>query len=219
VADYVLEAQPRAVTGKKVGQLRTQGIVPIVVYGPRTETVHLQVPYRPLEVALMKVGGTSLIDITADGKTHTVLAREVQRDLLRGKILHVDFFAVDMSATIRAEVFIHLQGESPAVNQSLGIMVQGTNRLTIETLPSNLIQVINVDITGLEQIGDAIHVRDLSLGEGITIINDQDELIVRISQTSAARSEEDEEGAAAEGAATSAEPEVIGRGKKEEEEE
>jgi large subunit ribosomal protein L25 len=213
VADYVIEAQPRAVVGKKVGQLRTQGIVPIVVYGPRIEPLNLQVPYRPLEVALMKAGGTSLIDISANGTTHTVLAREVQRDVLRGKILHVDFFAVDMSAKIRIDVFIHLTGESPAVAASKGILVQGATNLTIETLPSNLLQQINVDISGLNEIGDAIHARDLSLGEDIIIVNDPEELIVRISQTSAARSEEEE---AAEAAATSAEPEVIGRGKKEE---
>ena len=215
MADYVIEAQPRAVVGKKVGQLRSQGIVPIVVYGPRIETLSLQVPYRPLEVALMKAGGTNLIDITADGKTHTVLAREVQRDVLRGKILHVDFFAVDMSAKIRIDVFIHLTGESPAVTTNTGILVQGTTNLTIETLPSHLIQQIDVDISSLAAIGDAIHARDLNLGEGITIVNDPDELIVRISQTSAARSEEEEAAEAAE--ATTAEPEVIGRGKKEEE--
>ncbi len=214
MADYVIEAQPRAVVGKKVGQLRTQGIVPIVVYGPRVEPVNLQVPYRPLEVALMKAGGTSLIDITSDGKTHTVLAREVQRDVLRGKILHVDFFAVDMSAKIRIDVFIHLTGESPAVAASKGILVQGATNLTIETLPSNLRQQISVDISGLAEIGDAIHARDLNLGDDITIINDPEELIVRISQTSAARSEEEE----AADAATAAEPEVIGRGKKDEEE-
>jgi large subunit ribosomal protein L25 len=216
VADYVIEAQPRAVIGKKVGQLRTQGIVPIVVYGPRIEPVNLQVPYRPLELALMKAGGTNLIDITANGTTHTVLAREVQRDVLRGKILHVDFFAVDMSAKIRIDVFIHLTGESPAIAASKGILVQGATNLTIETLPSNLLQQINVDISGLNEIGDAIHARDLNLGSEITIVNDPEELIVRISQTSAARSEEEE---AADAAAASAEPEVIGRGKKDEEEE
>lgn len=217
MADYVIEAQPRAVIGKKVGQLRTQGIVPIVVYGPRIEPVNLQVPYRPLEVALMKAGGTSLIDIAVDGKTHTVLAREVQRDVLRGKILHVDFFAVDMTAKIRIDVFIRLTGESPVVESNIGILIQGTTNLTIETLPTNLLQQIDVDISGLTAVGDAIHARDLNLGEDIAIVNDPDELIVRINQTSAARSEEDEAAEAEE--AASAEPEVIGRGKKDEEDE
>lgn len=213
MANYTIEAQPRTVTGKKVGQIRGQGFVPVIVYGPRIEPVSLQIPYRALELMLMKAGGTNLIDIQYDGKMHTVLAREVQRDFMRGNILHVDFFAVDESSTIRTEVFIHLIGSSPAVNAGLGILLNGTSTITIETLPSKLISQVEVDLSKLEKVSDAIHVSDLDLGPDILIINDPDEMIVRVTQTSAARSEEDE--AAAE--TTSAEPEVIARGKAEEE--
>lgn len=213
MADYTLEAQPRTLVGKKVNQLRAQGIVPIVVYGPRTEPLALQVPYRPLEVALMKAGGTHLIDMQVEGKTITVLAREVQRNVLRGSILHVDFFAVDESATISTEVFIHIVGESPAVEMGLGMLSTSTNSLTIETLPSKLIDSIQVDISGLKEIGDAIHVRDINLGPDIAILNDPDEMIVRVTQSSAARAEEE-----VEAEETAAEPEVIQRGKVEEEE-
>jgi large subunit ribosomal protein L25 len=214
VADYTLEAQPRTVIGKQVGQLRSQGIIPIVVYGPRTEPINLQVPYRLLELTLAKAGGTNLIDIQYDGKTQTVLAREVQRDFLRGNILHVDFFAVDESATIRADIYIHLVGTSPAVAAGMGILLNGTSTITIETLPSKLINQVEVDLAKLEKVGDAIHVSDLDLGPDIAIINDPEDMIVRVTQTSAARSEE-EEAAAAEGAPS--EPEVIARGKAEEE--
>ena len=214
MATYTLDAQPRTITGKKAGQLRTQGLVPVVVYGPRIEPINLQIPYRPLELLLLKAGGTNLIDIQFDGKTQTVLTREVQRDFLRGTIMHVDFFAVDESSTIRTEVFIHMVGNSPAVAASLGILLNGTSTITIETLPSKLISTVEVDLSSLEKVGDSIHVRDLNLGPDITIINDPDEMIVRITQTSAARSDE-EEAAAADG--TPAEPEVISRGKAEEE--
>lgn len=213
MANFTLEAQPRTVTGKKVSQIRTEGLVPVIVYGPRIEPVNLQIPYRQLELMLAKAGGTNLIDLQVDGKTQTVLAREVQRDFLRGNILHVDFFAVDESSTIRTEVFIHLIGSSPAVTQGLGILLNGTSTITIETLPSKLISQVEVDLSKLEKVSDAIHVSDLNLGDDIKIINDPDEMIVRVTQTSAARSEEEE--AAAE--ATSAEPEVIARGKAEEE--
>lgn len=216
MADYTLEAQPRTVTGKQVGQLRVNGLVPAIVYGPRVEPVNLQIPYRALELTLMKAGGTHLIDLQFDGKTQTVLAREVQRDFVRGNILHVDFFAVDESSTIRADIYVHLVGESPAVEAGLGILLTGTNTITIETLPSKLISQVEVDLSKLEKLGDSIHVRDLDLGPDITIINDPDEMIVRITQTSAARAEEEEEAAAE---SVSAEPEVIGRGKKDEEEE
>jgi large subunit ribosomal protein L25 len=213
--NYVLEAQPRTVVGKKVGALRRTGQVPVVVYGPKTEPLNLQIPYRPLQVALMKAGGTNLIDITFEGGRQTVLAREVQRDVLRGDILHVDFFAVDLLVKIKIDVPIHFVGESPAVNARKGILITGPTMLSIETLPSHLLSQIEVDLSNLNEIGDAVHVRDLKLDADITILNDPEEMIARISQTSAARSEEDE-AAEAEGAG---EVEIIKKGKGDEEEE
>jgi large subunit ribosomal protein L25 len=215
--NYVLEAQPRTVTGKKVGRLRRSGLVPVVVYGPKTEAVSLQVEYRPLQIALMKAGGTNLIEIRYEGGSHVVLAREVQRDILRSDILHVDFFAVDLKAKISIDVPIHFVGESPAVQARKGILITGPTMLTIETLPSHLMSQIEVDLSNLNEIGDAVHVRDLKLDADITIINDPDEMIARISQTSAARSEEDEAAELEEAAA--GEVEIIKKGKADEEEE
>ncbi len=214
MADYAFEAQPRTVVGKKVRQLRTQGLVPIVVYGPKTEPMHLQVPYRQLEVTLMKAGGTNLIDVSVDGKNQTVIAREVQRDILRGTILHADFFAVDMNVAIVTDVHLSLVGESPIVASRAGILLPGTTVLTIETLPSNLLDHIEVDISGLTEIGQGILVGDLDLGDKIKVLNDPEEMIVRVAQPAAARSEEGEEG---EEEATGGEVEVIGRGKQDDE--
>jgi large subunit ribosomal protein L25 len=212
---YTLEAQPRTVVGKHVSKLRRQGLVPVVVYGARIAPINLQIPYRPLQIALMKAGGTNLIDIQVNGTTHTVLAREVQRDILRSDILHVDFFAVDESTAIRVEVPIHFVGESAAIEARKGILITGPTTLTVETLPSKLMNVIEVDISVMADVGDAIYVRDLNLGKDATIINDPDEMIARISQTSAARSAEDEALEAAE--VSPAEVEIIQKGKTEEE--
>jgi large subunit ribosomal protein L25 len=214
--NYVLEAQPRTVVGKKVSQLRRQGLVPVALYGPKVKPMSLQIPYRPLQIALMKAGGTNLIDIQVDGSTQTVLAREVQRDVLRGDILHVDFFVVDLTVSIQIDVPLHFINEAPAVSTRKGILITGPTVLTIETLPSNLLSEIEIDLSGLNEVGDAIHVRDVTLGAGIVIINDPDEMIARISQTPAARSEEAEE---LEGDATAGEVEIIKKGKGDEEEE
>jgi large subunit ribosomal protein L25 len=177
--------------------------------------MHIQIPYRPLQITLLKVGGTRLLDINIDGKIQTVLTREVQRDILKNTILHVDFFAVDESATIQVEVPVHFVNESPAVLAKKGILVTGAATIRIETLPSKLISQLEADISGLNEIGDTIHVRDLIVPEGITLISDPDELVARISQTSAARAEEAE---VAEGAEeTVAEVEIIKKGKTEEE--
>ncbi len=189
MADFEIAVQPRTITGKKVSQLRKQGLVPAVVYGPSTPAFQIQIPYRPLEVTLMKAGGTNLIDIDVEGQTHTVLTREVQRDVLRGDILHVDFFAVDADQTIAADVFIQFVGESPGVAEG-NILITGPSSLSIETLPANLPSEITIDISGLEEIGDSIFVRDLDLGEGLVILNDSEELLVRVVQPSAARADE-----------------------------
>ncbi len=213
---YVIEAQSREIVGKKVSQLRRQGIVPVTVYGPKAQPVNLQVPYRPLQIALMKAGGTNLIQISVDGKSTPVLAREVQRDILRNDIMHVDFFAVDMTAKISIDVPLHFIGESAAVNSKKGILVTGPTTLSIETLPSHLLNVIEIDISELNEVGDSIHVRDIKLDSEITILNDPEEMIARISQPAAARSEED---AAAEEAAAAGEVEIIKKGKADEEDE
>ncbi len=213
---FVIEAQSREIVGKKVSQLRRQGIVPVTVYGPKAQPVNLQVPYRPLQIALLKAGGTNLIEINVDGKATPVLAREVQRDILRNDIMHVDFFAVDMTAKIRIDVPLHFVGDSPAVASKKGILVTGPTTITIETLPSHLLNQIEINISNLNEVGDSIHVRDLKLGDEILVINDPEEMIARISQPAAARSEED---AAAEEAAAAGEVEIIKKGKADEEEE
>lgn len=212
--NYALEAQPRDVVGKKVNRLRAQGLVPVVVYGPRQAPLHLQIPFRPLQIALMKAGGTHLIDLKVNNGTYTVIAREVQRDVLRGDILHVDFFAVDEAANIRVDVPVHFTGESPAVLGRKGILITGLTMLAIETLPSKLLDRIEIDLSGLTEVGDAVHVRDVTLPPGIAILNDPDEMIARISQTSAARAAEEE---AEEVSASPAEVEIIQKGKVEEE--
>jgi large subunit ribosomal protein L25 len=213
VADFSIEAQPRTVTGKKVGQLRRDGFIPATIYGPKTEAVSVQFPYRALELTLARAGGTSLIDIVVDGTTYVVVAREVQRDTIKRTIDHVDFFAVDLEAKVRADIPLHLIGESPAVLAKKGVLMTGTSSLTVEVLPGKLMRFIEIDLSILENVGDSIHVSDLKLPDDATIINEPEELLVRVAQTGAARSEEDE--AAEEAALSGTEPEVIHKGKEE----
>lgn len=211
MADFTIQAETRELTGKKVKQLRNAGLVPVTVYGPGIQPVNLQVPYRPLEIALMKAGGTNLIEIIAPGTALTTLAREVQRDPIKRTIKHVDFFAVDLKAKIRVDVPLHFFGESHPVETKLGALVYGAQNITVEVLPGNLIHTVEIDLAKLSTLGAAIHVSDLDLGPTITIINDPDEMIVSVQQTAAAMSAEgDEDGV------LSAEPEVITRGKQDE---
>lgn len=208
---YALEAHARTITGKKVGKLRREGLVPAVIYGVKIQPVHIQVPYRTLQTTLLKAGGTHLIDISVGGTPYSVLARVVQRDVLKGDIIHVDFMAVDASTPIEAQVPIHFSNEAPAERAGLGILLQGMQKVTIEALPANLIDRVEVDLSSLQQIGDTIYVRDLKVADTVKIVDDADEMVAKIVVTAAAESE-----MAAE-EVTSAEPEVIGKGKKDEE--
>lgn len=194
MADFAIEAQARSVTGKKVRRLRSQGLVPGIVYGPTMDAASIQLPERPLEVLLTKAGGTNLIDVSVDGETHTVLVRDVQRDILRDNILHVDFFALRMDQRIATDVFLRFSGESPAVVSGQGILITGPGSLTIETLPTHLLNEITIDLAGLVNVGDAIHVRDVEPGEDIRILNDPDEMLVRVVMPAAVVAEEDEAG-------------------------
>jgi large subunit ribosomal protein L25 len=208
VADFSLEVQPRSVTGKKVSQLRNAGLVPATIYGPKSENVNIQIPYRALELALMHAGGTNLIDIMVDGKTHTVIAREVQRNVLRRTIQHVDFYEVDLKSKIRASIPVQYIGESPAVAARMGVLLTGPNTLTVEVFPADLPHIIEIDINGLKAVGDSVTVSDLDLGEKVNIINDPDEMLAKVVVTSGALAALEAEDAA-EAAAASAEPELI----------
>jgi len=196
VAEFAIEAQPRSMKGKKVRRLRSQGLVPGVVYGPAIEPVSVQLPERPLEVLLMQAGGTNLIDVHIAGETHTVLVRDVQRHILRDHVLHVDFFALRMDQYIATDVFLRFSGESPAVAAGQGILITGPGSLTIETLPRHLRNEIVVRLDELGEVGDGIYVKDLDLGEETRILNDPEEMLVRVVMPAAVAAEEDEEGAA-----------------------
>jgi large subunit ribosomal protein L25 len=219
VVDYVIDAEARSVTGKKVGALRRSGVVPATIYGPKQEPVNVQIPYRPLEIALLKAGGSHLIELITEGKGQTVLVRDVQRHTLTHKIMHVDFFALDMKSKLRTDIPVHYVGESPAVAAKLGVLVTGPTTLYVELLPSKLMDHIAVDVSGLSEVGAAVHVSDLNLGDDVVILNDPDELLARVTQTAAARADEDVEAAEEEELSSSAEPEVVKRGRAEDDEE
>lgn len=191
MAEFSLNAQKREIIGKKVKQLRRQDIVPATIYGPAMEPLNVQLQYRELELGLRAAGGTNLIDIQVeDADTYPVLAREVQRDILKGTILHVDFFAVDMNAKIRADVPLVFEGESPLVASRKGIMITGPTALSLEMLPSNLINQIVINVSELDELGATVLVKDLPLDDSVSVLNEPEEMLARIVQSSSARAAE-----------------------------
>jgi large subunit ribosomal protein L25 len=209
---YVLNAQTRTVTGKKVGALRRAGLIPAIVYGPNTPPIPVQVDERETIILLFKAGGTHVIDLNIDGRVQKVLAREVQRHVVRGSLVHIDFLAVDSSTRIRMEVPVHFVGEAPAERARLGVLLNGVGMIEIEALPGDLVENIEVDLSSLKELNDAIFVRDLKVNPAIHVLSDPDGMIVRV-----ALQEVQDEGTDA--PVGSAEPEVIEKGKKDDEDE
>ncbi len=210
----VLKAERRRVVGKKVKQLRREGKLPAVLYGKHIDPIPLVLDYRDAEKALRGLSTSTLVILEVEGARHTAVVRERQKDYIKGKLLHVDFQALSLTETMRVEVPIELEGEAPAVKTYGGVLVQTLESVEVESLPGDMPERLMVDLGGLEEIGDSITVADLVLPPNVKVLVDPNETVVVVT---APRSEEEVEEASgvAEG---EAEPEVIAKGKEEEEE-
>ncbi len=210
--NIVLEATKREVIGKKVKNYRKQGQLPAIIYGKEVGSIPIWLDTRSASRSLRDVGSSTFVDINVEGTVYTTLVRERQREPLTQSLLHVDFQAVVMNQTLRANVPIILEGEAPALKLGLQILT-GVNNVEVESLPRNLPSEFTVDISVLKELGDRISVSDLPIPAGVELLTDPEEII---AQVSAPESEEAaEEAEEAEGF----EPEVIAKGKEEEESE
>jgi large subunit ribosomal protein L25 len=208
----LINASTRTVTGKKVGILRREGMLPGVLYGHNFTSTPIVMNLKEATKALSSVTESSIVNVRVDGKDNATLVREKQRDFIRGTLRHVDFQVISLTERLRARVSIELTGVSPAVKNFNGLVLAGINDLEVECLPEYLPEKILVDISILEQIGSAIHVSDLSLDSHISILTRSDEQVVHIVMQKV-----EEEAVAEVVEAAEAEPEVIEKGKKEEE--
>lgn len=208
-----LTAEKRTITGKQVKQLRNKGLVPATLYGHKREPENLQLDATILGKAL-QTGMSRLISLQiAEGKPVMVMSKEIQRNSLTRQILHVDFYEVVMTEKVTTTASLMMVGKSPAVAMLGGVLIHGLDKVEIECLPGDLLEHIEVDISSLKEIDDALHVKDLQVLSTIQILTDPEEMVVKVIQT---RRTEEEEAEIAEKAA--AEVEVISSRKKEEEE-
>jgi len=218
----VIEAQKRTVKGKKVGGLRRQGILPGIIYGrikkDQIEPIPIQLDLHVVSQTIKKLTGSSLVTLDVDGEKYPAILREAQRDIIYGTLRHVDFMAVSLSETLQTAVPIELIGQAPAEINMAAVVVTGVSVLEIECLPQDLPDRIEVDATVLEDIDSVIYVKDLDISDNITILTDPDELIAGVTYvTIEEEEEEEEEGELDELLDEDMEPEVIEKGKKEDE--
>lgn len=212
-----LDAQVRTQTGKKVKTLRKEGFIPAIIYGREIETLPISLEKRVTTLLFNKISGSTILTINVDGKEHATLVREVQRDYLKNEILHVDLQAVSLKEKLRTHVSLTLVGKAPVLENFEALIVSGIDQIEVECLPQDLVDTIEVDISQMAEIGDAIYVKDLPKLPNVEVLTDLEELVAVANAVKEEVEPVVEEAVVEEGAA--GEPEVIEKGKVEESEE
>lgn len=174
-----LVAERREGTGKGVARkLRAAGRVPAIVYGRGMEPIPVSVDAKDLYHVLHRGGANVLLDLVVDGEPHLALAREVQRDHIHNRFVHVDFLAVSRTEKITVSVPIQVVGESVGVKAG-GVLEHHLWEVQVECLPGDVPEAIEVDVSALA-VGDSLKVGDLVPPKGVEIVSPADELVLAV---------------------------------------
>jgi len=180
-----LEVSKRDVKGKKVRFLRRQGIIPGNIYGHGIESIAVQTDTKALKQLMAHASQTDLISLKLTGAKapSKVLLRDIQRSPRNNDLLHVEFYQVKMTEKIKADVPLVLVGEAPALKNFKGSsLLHLINTLPIEALPDDLPHNVEVDVSVLEEVGHAIHIKDITLSTGVTLLTDEEQVIVKVAE-------------------------------------
>lgn len=177
-----LQAEERTILGKKVKNLRKNGVIPAHVYGKKMQTEHVSVSEVDFIKVYKEAGETGLIDLKIGSeKIKPVMIKGVQIHAVTGNPLHIDFYQVDLSQKVTVPVPVILIGEQPeTVKSGEAVVIQPLSEVEVEALPTSIPEKIEVDITSLKQIDDAILVAQLKAPEGVTILADQEAVVVKL---------------------------------------
>ncbi|SRR5579884_340730 len=188
----VLDARPRTLLGKRVKRLRREGRIPATVYGHDVEPQSIDVDARSFRRVHSQAGDNQLVDLVLDGqRPRPVLIHTTQVDPRRHTAMHVEFYQANLREKLTARIPIHFVGESPAVRHGL-MVLHILDGVDVECLPTDLPPHIEVDVSGLEEVGSAIHVRDLQLDRELCSVKiDPDETVVLIAAPQVVREEEE----------------------------
>lgn len=161
--------------------LRAQGFVPAVYYGAGKDAVSIAVPVKEFAKVLKEAGETTTVVLQIGGEKINTLIYDVQHDPLTGAIAHADFLVLDMNKTIEVAVPIEFTGIADAEKNGLGNLVKVLHEVNVSALPANLPHSFVVDVTALATLDDQIHVSDIALGEGVTLVTSPDEVVALVA--------------------------------------
>ena len=186
-----LTAQIRPNIGRSaVKKLKSNGIVPAVIYGGKQQPQTLQVAEREISTLLSHARGENILvdlEISGDGKTQSRMAliQEVQHEPIGGRVLHVDFHAVNQNEKLTASIPIEPVGEANGVKNFGALLEQSLRSLEVECLPQDLPEIITVDVSALN-VGDSLHVKDIVLPAGVTAVDDADLTVFLVAEPAVA---------------------------------
>lgn len=206
----VVSAEPREVVGKKVSNLRREGILPAVVYGGDQESQSIQLDAREFNVLMRQTTRNTLVDLKiGKAKATPVLLQNIHEHPVKRNPMHVDFLVVSMTEAITVDVPVNYMGDSSAADKLGGTLLHLRDAVSISALATALPQSIDLDISPLDSFDAVLKVADLNVPEGVEVLTDPDEPLARVQPPRVeeepvygAEGEELEEGAeAAEGEA------------------
>jgi large subunit ribosomal protein L25 len=200
-----LKIEKRTIVGRKVKKLRKEGLLPATIYGKAIASLSVQVSVKEFEKVYKEVGETGLVELSLSSeKTRPVLIKNVQLDPRLSTPLHVDFYQVNLAEKIKANVPVEQVGEPKAVLDKVGVLEVPLSEVEVESLPGDLPEKIEVDVTNLANIDDQITAGDLKAPSGVTILTDGSQVLFKIGELVTKEAEElakAEEAAAAAAAA------------------
>jgi large subunit ribosomal protein L25 len=179
VAETKLKAELRTETGKgPAHRLRAVGRVPATLYGHGMDPLSISVSGQDLIHLFHQAGQNALVDLQVDGSEHLAIARDVQRDHLHGRYIHLDFLAIRRDEKIRVSVQVFEVGESVGVEEG-GVVEHHLREIELECLPADVPERIDVDITNM-RIGDMVHVGEVPPPEGAAFLTDPETPVLSI---------------------------------------
>lgn len=173
-----LKAEIRKIAGRKVKNLRKEGILPANVSGKKVKSLSVQVNLKEFQKVFKEVGETGLVELQIGTETKPVLIHNLQVNPVSEEPVHADFLQVDLKEKVEAEIPVEFIGESPAEKQGIGTVVQYINEIKVEALPTDLPEKFEIDISTLEEVDKAIYIKDLKIDRTKVDVKDDEEAIV-----------------------------------------
>lgn len=221
--DISLTLEPREALGKAVKQIRRDGQVPAVIHDHGKDSIHVMAPYVPMSKVYREAGKHHPINLTVGGKKYLAIIRDADFEPRKNQLRHIVFNAIEQNKPVETEVPIVFEGDPEA--EKVGLMVlRQLDNVEVKALPKDLPDQVVINVAGLTEVGDKLHVSDIVVPAGVTILTEAEHPVAMVDEPrslAAAQAEEDEAAAAeaAEAAEGEAGEETPSEGKKEANEE